>query len=267
VPVGEHFVPFGAAAVVRPGEDLTVVSCGTLLHRSLEAAALLAVEGVSCEVIDLRTVVPLDVLAIATSVAKTGRLLVVDEGYAMCGLGAEIAAAMMEHAFDDLDAPVGRLHTDPVAQPFSPAHEGAVVVTVERIAAAARGVLAGRPPLPRRCRAASSARAPTSSRQPQAVPPPQAARRPTPNAVSGLPLIMPNMDLTITEGKVVAWLKKVGEPITRGEGVVEVETDKGVVSVESPADGRLAQIVVEVQGVVRLGQALGTIEPLAGHEA
>ena len=90
--------------------------------------------------IDLRTIVPLDVETIAQSVAKTGHLLVVDEAFAMCGIGAEIAAAMMEHAFDDLDAPVGRIHTDPTAHPFSPAHEGAVIITTERVVDGAKAV-------------------------------------------------------------------------------------------------------------------------------
>ena len=111
VPVGEHYIPFGQANVVRAGDDLTIVSCGLWLRRSLEAAEQLAAQGISCEVIDLRTIVPLDVETIVASVRKTGRLLVVDEAYAMCGIGAEIAAVVMEHAFDELDAPVGRLHT------------------------------------------------------------------------------------------------------------------------------------------------------------
>ncbi len=121
VPVGEHLVPFGVARVARAGSDLTIATCGSPVHRAMEAADMLEREGISCEIVDLRTIVPLDVETVAASVAKTGRLLAVDEGFAMCGLGAELAAAMMEHAFDELDAPVGRLHTDPTAHPFSPA--------------------------------------------------------------------------------------------------------------------------------------------------
>jgi len=93
---------------------------------------------------------PLDVETIVSSVAKTGRLLVVDEAHAMCGIGAELAAIVMEHAFDELDAPVGRLHTDPVSQPFSPVLEDAVTASVEKIVAAARSVIEGRPPIQRR---------------------------------------------------------------------------------------------------------------------
>ena len=129
----------------------------------LEAAEPLGAEGISCEVIDLRTIVPLDVETVVASVNKTHHLLVVDEGFAMCGLGAEMAAAMMEHAFDELDAPVGRLHTDPVGHPFSPAHENAVVVSVDRIVSAVHAVVARKPLIPRRF-SASSRPATTSAR-------------------------------------------------------------------------------------------------------
>ncbi len=113
---------FGVANIVRAGTDLTIVSCGSPIARCLEAAEQLQQQGVSCEIVDLRTIVPLDVDTVVASVAKTGHLLVVDEGFSMCGLGGELAAVVMEHAFDELDAPVGRLHTDPVGHPFSPAH-------------------------------------------------------------------------------------------------------------------------------------------------
>ncbi len=150
VPTGEHFVPFGQAKIVRQGNDITLVSCGLWLQRSLEAATLLDKEGISCEVIDLRTIVPLDIETIIRSVSKTGRLLIADEAYAMCGLGSEIAAGVVEQAFDELDAPIGRLHTEPVAIPFSPALENAVVGTVEKIVEATRAVLEGRPYVPMR---------------------------------------------------------------------------------------------------------------------
>ena len=265
VPVGEHVVPFGEAKIVRAGTDLTVVSCGLWLHRCVEAAEQLAAGGISCEVIDLRTIVPLDTDAIVTSVAKTGRVLVVDEAYAMCGLGAEIAAVVMEHAFDELDAPVGRLHTEPVPHPFSPTLEDAVVADVEKIAAAARAVIDGRPLIPRR----APGRSPSVPKTPQADAPeeqtPEASPAgsqlapPAAPTVRGTPLLMPNVDLTITEGTIVSWLKKPGEAVHRGEAVVEVETDKAVMEVESPADGTLAEILAEQGAVVALGQQLGTI--------
>jgi 2-oxoisovalerate dehydrogenase E1 component len=288
VPVGEYYVPFGKACLRRQGTDLTIVSCGLWLCRSLEAAERLAGQGISCEVIDLRTIVPLDVETIVASVTKTGRLLVVDEAYAMCGVGAEIAAAVMEHAFDELDAPVGRLHTDPASHPFSPVLEDAIVTSVEKIVAAAQSVIAGRPPIPHRAvgsgvrRQASGAGAgagagaggggsgcggpgdgtPLGAAKGVADP----AQSPKPEAQSskparGVPVNMPNMDLIVTEATVVAWLKKIGDAVHIGEPLLEIETDKAVTNVESPADGVLVEILADTGAVVPLGQQLGTIAP------
>ena len=92
MPEGEHLVPFGVARIARAGTDLTIASAGQLVHRALEAAEILAAKGISVEVIDLRTIQPLDVDTVADSVRKTHRLLVVDEGYAMFGVGAELGA-------------------------------------------------------------------------------------------------------------------------------------------------------------------------------
>jgi 2-oxoisovalerate dehydrogenase E1 component len=270
VPVEEYYIPFGQAKVVREGTDLTIVSCGAWLRRSVEAAEQLAAEGVSCEVIDLRTIVPLDVETIVASVAKTGRLLVVDEAHAMCGLGGEMAAIVMEHCFDDLDAPVGRLHTDPVSQPFCPTLENVIIPSIEKIAAAARAVIEGRPPIPLRAmglsRKAAPAAAPAGNGRPVAAAPKAAvavaAPAPKPAAVAtqdGVPVVVPNMDLIITEATVVSWLKKVGESVRQGEPLVEIETDKAVSQVEAPADGVLAEILAGEGTVVPLGQRLGTI--------
>ncbi len=273
VPKGEHLVPFGVARVARAGSDLTIATCGSPVHRALEAAETLERDGISCEIIDLRTIVPLDVESVAASVAKTGRLLVVDEGFAMCGIGAELAAAMMEHAFDELDAPVGRVHTDPTAHPFSPAHENAVVVSVARIVEAAKAVVAGRPLVPRRLRASGTARTAasahaTSGTAPSTASAPNAASRssnpgvkPAAGRAAGVPLVMPNQDLTITEARVISWLKNVGDMVAKDEPVVEVETDKAVMTVDAPLAGRLVEIVAPAESVVKLGEQLGTIEP------
>jgi 2-oxoisovalerate dehydrogenase E1 component len=265
VPTGEHFVPFGQANVVREGADLTIVSCGLWLHRSLEAAERLNAEGVSCEVIDLRTIVPLDVDTIVKSVAKTGRLLIADEAYSMCGIGAEISAAVVEQAFDELDAPIGRLHTDPVAIPFSPALEDAVVGTVEKIAGAARAVLEGRPLVPRRAKAnvvSKTHSTPPEKTESQEADFAKAIRsQPTESttATNGVPVNMPNMDLIVTEATVVSWAKHVGDKVQKGEILLEIETDKAVTGVESPAEGILAEILAKAGSVVPLGHRLGTI--------
>ena len=285
VPKGEHFVPFGKAKVVRSGDAITIVSCGLWLHRSLEAAEMLAAEGVSCEVIDLRTIVPLDVDTIIQSVTKTGHLLVVDEAFAMCGLGAEIAMTVMERAFDELDAPVGRLHSEPAPTPFSPELENAVVGTVEKIVASARAVLNGQPILPGRAEAIDATISPPRTVENNENVSSAASSAPTPlsqagdgrgasplplgeglgvraaKVHNGIPITMPNMDLIITEATVVSWSKEVGDKVSKGDPLLEIETDKAVTHIESPADGVLVEILAGAGTVVPLGQQLGIITP------
>lgn len=109
VPAGEHLVPLGKAAVLRPGSDVTLVSYAKTVGHCLQAAQALAAQGVSAEVIDLRTLKPLDEATVLASVRKTGRLVVVHEASGLCGVGAEIAALAGEKAFGALKAPVLRL--------------------------------------------------------------------------------------------------------------------------------------------------------------
>jgi 2-oxoisovalerate dehydrogenase E1 component len=142
VPEQPYEIPFGEAAVVRAGTDVTVVALALMVQRSLKACELLAAEGVSVELIDPRTVAPLDTDAIARSVAKTGRLLIVDEAFAPCGVGAEVAARLCDRSFDDLDAPIRRLNGLHTPTPYSPTLEHAVVPTTEAIAQAVRDLLA-----------------------------------------------------------------------------------------------------------------------------
>ncbi|GAB4555214.1 MAG: alpha-ketoacid dehydrogenase subunit beta [Anaerolineae bacterium] len=142
VPEGEYTVPFGKASVLRQGSDITVVSMCLMLKRTLDAAEQLAQDGLSVEVIDPRTISPLDMTTIRESVAKTGRLLVVDETFAPCGIGAEIAARIMEDGFDDLDAPVKRLNGAHTPIPYSPVLEAAVVPNQKSIEQAIRDLLA-----------------------------------------------------------------------------------------------------------------------------
>jgi len=142
VPEGEYLVPFGQAAVTREGKDITVAGIAFMARQVLQAAEQLAKEGVSVEVIDPRTLVPLDIDAILASVHKTGRLLVVDEDYAPCGAAAEIATQVMERGFDDLDAPVKRLNGLFCPAPYSPALLENIVPTVGSIVQAARDLLA-----------------------------------------------------------------------------------------------------------------------------
>jgi pyruvate/2-oxoglutarate/acetoin dehydrogenase E1 component len=142
VPEGEHLVPFGQAAVRREGKDVTVVGIAFMVIKALEAAGQLAQEGISVEVIDPRTLAPLDIDTILASVHKTGRLLVVDEDYAPCGVAAEIATQVMEQAFDDLDAPIQRLNGAFAPAPYSPVLAESVLPGTKQILQAVRDLLA-----------------------------------------------------------------------------------------------------------------------------
>jgi 2-oxoisovalerate dehydrogenase E1 component len=142
VPEGEYEIPFGKAAVVREGKDVTVVALALMVHRALKACETLAKEGVEVELIDPRTVAPLDIETIALSVQKTGRLLIVDEAFAPLGIGAEIAAQMSDRCFDDLDAPIRRLNGAHTPTPYSPPLENAVIPNVDAIVHAVRELVA-----------------------------------------------------------------------------------------------------------------------------
>jgi 2-oxoisovalerate dehydrogenase E1 component len=141
VPDGEHLVPFGQASVVRQGKDLTIVGISYMVIEALNAANLLEKEGISAEVIDLRTLAPLDLPTILESVSKTHRLLVVDEDFSPSGAGAEIAAQVMEQGFYELDAPVRRVNGAFVPGPYSPPLEGAAIPNALGIAKAAQALM------------------------------------------------------------------------------------------------------------------------------
>src|SRR5215207_8166442 len=138
----DELIPFGQAVVRREGTDVTVVGFSLMVNKALEAAQTLEAEGISVEVIDPRTVAPLDLDTILASVHKTGRLLVVDEDFAPAGIGAEIAARAADLGFDDLDAPVRRLNGLHTPVPYSPPLEAYVVPNHERIAQAIRDLVA-----------------------------------------------------------------------------------------------------------------------------
>ncbi len=143
VPEGDYTIPLGVADVKRVGTDLTIVATSSMVHVALTAAQTLEAEGISAEVLDPRCTVPLDTRALIESVTKTGRALVVDEGYERYGVTAEIASVIAEGAFYSLDAPVKRIGAMDVPIPFSPVLEDLTVPTAEAVAAAAR-ILCGR---------------------------------------------------------------------------------------------------------------------------
>jgi len=142
VPEEEYLLPFGQAAIPRHGTDLTIVGLSITVLKALEAAKTLEQEGISVEVIDPRTAAPLDIDTILQSVKKTGRLLIVDEDYPVCNLGAEVAAQVADLGFDDLDAPIRRLSGKAVPAPYAQALEADLLPTPKTIAQAARDLLA-----------------------------------------------------------------------------------------------------------------------------
>ena len=139
-------VPIGRAKVVRRGRDVTVVALSRLVHEAVAAADELAAEGISVEVVDVRTLVPLDLDTIVESVARTHRLVVAHEAVTHGGFGAEIAAQAQAAAFDDLDAPVARVGAPFAPVPFSPPLEDAYLPGRSELCSAIRAVVSTRPP-------------------------------------------------------------------------------------------------------------------------
>lgn len=143
VPEENYVIPLGKADVKRQGTDVTVVATQVMVSKALSAAAVLERDGISVEVIDPRTIRPLDHETILASVRKTHRLLIVHEACITCGFGAEISAVVMENAFDWLDAPVQRLASRDTPMPFNDKLESAVIPTQESIITAVRSLLSG----------------------------------------------------------------------------------------------------------------------------
>jgi pyruvate dehydrogenase E1 component beta subunit len=141
VPEGsDHVVPVGEAAVVRSGSDVTIATFSIMVGKALQAAETLAGEGIEAEVIDLRSLRPLDLDTVLASVEKTNRLVTVEEGWPFAGIGAEIAAGVMDTAFDLLDAPVARVSGVDVPMPYAANLEAASLPRPETIADAVRRV-------------------------------------------------------------------------------------------------------------------------------
>ena len=142
VPAGEHLVPIGRAEVKREGKDVTVVALSRMVHEALKAAELLSKDGISVEVLDPRTLSPLDRDALLASVAKTGRLVIAHEAWGPCGFGAEVAAIAADAGFRSLKAPVRRVTPPFTPVPFSPPMEKFWLPDAGKIAAAVREVCA-----------------------------------------------------------------------------------------------------------------------------
>jgi pyruvate dehydrogenase E1 component beta subunit len=141
VPEDEDWlVPIGKAKIVRPGTDVTIAAFSIMVGRALEAAEMLAEQGIEAEVIDLRSLRPLDVETLAQSVRKTSRFVSCEEGFPFAGIGAELAAQMMEQAFDWLDAPIERVTGEDVPMPYAANLEKLALPQSEKIVEAAKRV-------------------------------------------------------------------------------------------------------------------------------
>ena len=138
--IDDYVLPIGKARIMRPGSDVTLVSYSIGVGLALEAAETLAAEGIDAEVIDLRTLRPLDTATVLESLKKTNRLVVVEEGWPTCSIASEIAAVVMEQGFDDLDAPVLRVANEDVPLPYAANLEKAALIDSARVVAAAKKV-------------------------------------------------------------------------------------------------------------------------------
>lgn len=141
VPDGEHVIPLGVAEMKRSGDDVSIVTHGKMVHVALQAAGKLAREGIEADVLDLRTIRPLDVDAILTTVARTNRIVYLEEGWPFAGVGAQIAALIQDEAFDELDAPVVRVSQADVPMPYAKNLEQLAKPGVAQVVEACRKVL------------------------------------------------------------------------------------------------------------------------------
>ena len=133
-------VPFGKAAIHRPGTDVTILCYAQTVRMALAAAETLASQGINAEVLDLRSIKPLDLNAVLESVAKTHRVVIAEQDRPFCGIGSELSFQIQKHIFDELDAPVGRVAQEEVPMPYNEALEEAVLPSVAKIVAAVREI-------------------------------------------------------------------------------------------------------------------------------
>ena len=199
---------FGEAAVRREGGDVTIVGVLKMAHVAEEAARALSHEhGVEAEVIDPRTLRPLDLDTILDSVRKTNRAVIVEEGWPHGGVGANIAALITEQAFDHLDAPVQRVTGADVHMPYSKRLEQAAIPHEEHVVEGGAGDAGGGDLMAE--------------------------------------VVMPRLSDSMEEGTILQWLKQVGDEVAVGDELVEIETDKANMAYESDVAGTLTEILAE----------------------
>ena len=220
VPEGRYETPF-TARVAREGTDLVVIAYGAMVHTALEATEDL--DGASVEVLDLRSLVPLDEEAILASVRKCSKVVIVDEANHTCAAGAQVAALIAERGWEDLDGPVRARRDAGRADPVLPARSSR-----------------------RSCRRSTTSRRRAVSSSPT-------------EGATLVDVTMPQMGVSVAEGTVVEWRKQVGDWVQRDEIICAISTDKIDTDVESPATGRVGEIVVQVGETVDVGTVLARI--------
>ena len=200
VPEDPYRVPIGTESIRRAGRDMTIVGSSIMAIRAVAAAARLAAENIDVEVIDLRSLRPIDFTTIAASVRKTHRLLIVYEGVKIMGIGAEISAMIAESdAFDVLAAPIARLGGADVPLPYNPVLEKATVPQIDDIVTAARRVV---------------------TRGARLMP---------------IEVILPKVDMDMDDGVITEWKVAPGDRVRQGQMLFDIETNKSVMEVEAPA--------------------------------
>ncbi|WP_037884510.1 2-oxo acid dehydrogenase subunit E2 [Streptomyces sp. NRRL S-646] len=230
--------PFGTAAVRRAGDDVTLVAYGPSVAVALEAARLAEAEDLDVEVLDLRTLVPLDDDALTASVRRTGRCLVVHEAQGFAGVGAEIAARLQERCFDALRAPVLRVTGFDIPYP-PPLLEDAHLPGVRRVLDGLYRLL---PASARRARHTLAA---------------------TGAPAAGRTFLLPDLGEGLAEAEVLEWKVGVGDPVEHDQVVAEVETAKSVVTLPSPFAGTVTALHCGAGDVVEVGAPLLTVQESA----
>src|SRR6476646_7644585 len=234
VPEERYTVPLGKARMHREGSDISLITWGAMVYTAEEAAQQLDDDGVSVEIIDLRTVMPWDKAAVLESARKTSKVLVLHEDTRTGGFGAEIAATVAEEAFEDLDAPVRRIAAPDTPVPFSPPLEKAFIPQVDDVTKCLREL-------------ADFFVNDTATTE-------------------TVDVVMPQMGVSVSEGTITKWLKQEGEPIEADESLLEISTDKVDTEVPSPGSGVVQQILVQEGETVEVGTKLAEIAPV-GAEA
>ncbi|MFJ4206085.1 2-oxo acid dehydrogenase subunit E2 [Streptomyces sviceus] len=239
--------PFGTAAVRRPGADATLVTYGPSVAVALKAAREAAAEGLDVEVLDLRTLVPLDDHTLTASVRRTGRCLVLHEAQGFAGVGAEIAARVQERCFDALRAPVLRVTGLDIPYP-PPLLEGAHLPDVGRVLAGLRRLARTGGPVTRR-----------------AIPAPDGRSETAHGTVRVFRL--PDLGEGLTEAEVLEWKVAVGDHLTHDQTVAEVETAKSAVDLPSPFTGTVTALHCRAGESVQVGAPLLSVVEAGSPEA